>query len=154
VTSPRVGNILILPLQASRSTSAQSEHLAAGAFMPTAARTSWRLGSFTETTSPARTVYDGMLTFLPLMSKCPCRTMVRASARELAKPSRYVTLSSRLPAESASLTGDAFGARGLGESAAKLFFRASRTSASLFASRAAEYCIQKTLSALAMLSRR
>src|SRR5437879_5917729 len=87
VTSPRVGNILILPLQASRSTSAQSG--TPRRWAPSIAdctRTSWRLGSFTETTSPARTVYDGMLTFLPLMSKCPCRTRSEEHTSELQSP--------------------------------------------------------------------
>src|SRR5581483_388670 len=48
-----------------------------------------------HTPSPARTRYEGTSTLRPLTVRCPWRTSWRASAREVANPSRYAMLSSR-----------------------------------------------------------
>jgi hypothetical protein len=59
--------------------------------MRTISREPWR----SITTSPARRSIDGMLALRPFTVKWPWRTSWRASARDVAKPSRYTTLSSR-----------------------------------------------------------
>src|SRR5471030_3557318 len=48
--------------------------------------------------------YDGISTFLPFTRKCPWRTSCRACGRDVARPRRYTTLSSRRSSSCSSVS--------------------------------------------------
>jgi hypothetical protein len=96
VMSSRTGKDFTVPSKASLSVSSHCGTLRPSrASRAPAIRATFRDFSTTTTLAPCLTSIDGMLAFLPFRRKCPWRTSCLASAREVAKPSRKTTLSSR-----------------------------------------------------------
>src|SRR3970282_491337 len=95
--SARAGKALNVPFRALLSTSSHSGMWRDAAASAAALMRSCSLAfGATSTTSPGRTLYDGMFTRLPLIRMPLWRTTCRASLREAPKPMRYATLSRRV----------------------------------------------------------